>query len=286
MARADLAVTEASGIEPIAYGAIGGTVKADGGQFIVGATVTVQGDAFSKSVETGGDGAYLIEEVPVGEYNVTASAEGFYSNSAQETVIEGQLVDVNFILQPIPTYTVSGTVKDIDTVEPLAGATVVIDGTSWVATTDENGYYMMVGIVVGEHTITASKVGYNSMTSTISIVDADITNFDFALSALDESAGPVIVFFEPRDTSNPAWARVTVDWTVSHSGGKLATVETVMWLDNREIFSQTSSVSGSEASGTHELRNHNGHGQTYVITLTVTDTDGKTISEAKEIYVN
>ena len=95
-----------------------------------------------------------------------------------------------------------------------------------------------------------------------------------------ESGDLSIDTFDLTNTSNPAWARVSVEWAVS--GTNLASVKTEMKFDGKLVDSRTSSVSGSSASGTHELRSRGGHGKTYDITLTVTDVNG-TIQEIKSI---
>ncbi len=82
---------------------------------------------------------------------------------------------------------------------------------------------------------------------------------------------------------------VTVDWAVS--GSNLDSVKSEMFLvvdgeQDELIDSVTSSVSGSDASGTHDLRNRGGHGQTYKITLTVTGTDNNTATENRSITLN
>ncbi|WP_119814300.1 S8 family serine peptidase [Halalkaliarchaeum desulfuricum] len=95
----------------------------------------------------------------------------------------------------------------------------------------------------------------------------------------EESTAPVIDQFDLTDTSNPRWARVEVDWAVSDDDGNLDEVTSVL---KDGIDSETSSVSGDAASGTHELRERDGHGEAEV-TLTVTDTDGNETSDTKSI---
>jgi subtilisin len=59
-------------------------------------------------------------------------------------------------------------------------------------------------------------------------------------------------------------------------------VKSEMKLNGNVVDQQTSSVSGNQAGGTHELRHRGGAG-TYDIVLTVTDANGKTVSETKQI---
>ncbi len=98
-----------------------------------------------------------------------------------------------------------------------------------------------------------------------------------------ELEAPTIHTFELTDTSNPRWARVRVEWVVSHEGGQLDSVETALILDGNVIDSETSSVSGEQASGEHELRERDGHGETYEVKLTITDSAGNSTTEMREI---
>jgi len=98
----------------------------------------------------------------------------------------------------------------------------------------------------------------------------------------EETSDPVIETFELTDTSNPQWGRVEVDWAVSDDNGDLVEVTSVL---NDGVDSETSSVSGSSASGTHELRDRGGHGEAEV-TLTVTDDDGNETSETRTITLD
>ncbi len=59
--------------------------------------------------------------------------------------------------------TLSGKVVDKKTNEPLPGANVVIQGTFLGAATDQNGDFIISGILTGEVTVSVSMVGYKSV---------------------------------------------------------------------------------------------------------------------------
>jgi subtilisin len=282
LARADLAVRAADESEPQTTGNIEGTVKDDAETAIESATVVVEGTSLSTT--TNADGYYLLENVPSGDQNVTASADGYNSETATVEVVEGETATQDFTLQAIQTYTVSGTVTDKDTEEPLKRATVTIEGTNHSATTESDGTYSIAGVEEGTYDITASADGYDPETKYDVVVDSD-TGVDFTLTAKTETASLSIDKFELTDTRNPAWARVAVDWSVSDGDGNLETVNITMvdTDENEEVDSVTISVSGDQASGTDELRNRGGHDKTYDITITVTDTDDNSVSNTQEI---
>ncbi len=99
----------------------------------------------------------------------------------------------------------------------------------------------------------------------------------------DDPSDPVIDEFELSENNNPQWARVNVDWEVSDPDGALDTVVSELSLGGDVLDSSSSSVSGSSASGDHSLRERQGHGETYEVTLTVTDTAGNSTSETQSI---
>ena len=279
LVRADLAVAAVSGLKPPATGSIEGTVKDEESAAIAGATVLVEGTGLSATTDANGD--YLLENVPAGSQDVTASADGYYSQTVSVTVVEDASVTKDFTLDaipPVPTYTVSGTVKDTEG-NALADATITIEGTDHATTTSKHGSYSISDVEEGTYDITASKDGYSSETTTITI-DND-TTVDFVLEEKTEEL-PVIQVFELTDTSNPAWVRVAVEWVVS--GSNLATVKSELFLGERLVDSQISSVSGGQASGMHELRNRKGSDDNYTVTLTVSDADGNTATDTKSVF--
>jgi hypothetical protein len=85
---------------PPATGSIAGTVTAQGGGAIAGATVTVDGT--SHSATTNASGAYTIGDVPAGTYSVTASASGYTAQTqAGVSVTDGETTTVDFQLAPV-----------------------------------------------------------------------------------------------------------------------------------------------------------------------------------------
>jgi len=148
---------------------------------IEGATVVVEGTNLSDTTDEGG--YYLLENVPVETYDVIASAEGYYSQTATVIVEEDKTVIKDFVLQAIPTYTVSGMVTDTE-VSALEGVTVTIEETGQLATTGDNGAYAISDVEGGTYNITAVKDGYSSQTMTVP-VDAD-TTVDFTLEEITE----------------------------------------------------------------------------------------------------
>ncbi|MEW6181756.1 MAG: S8 family serine peptidase [Bacillota bacterium] len=163
---------------PAVTGTISGTVTDTAGAPIGGATVT----AGAKTATTGSDGAYTLADMPAGTYIVTASADGFHDSYTTADVAGDAVTQVNFTLEIIVTGSISGTVCDTDN-NPIPGATVMADGASGSATTDENGYYLISGLTPGAYTVSASAAGYQTSSQTVQVFDGVVSDADFNLSA-------------------------------------------------------------------------------------------------------
>jgi len=93
---------------------------------VSGATITVQ--PLGASTTTAADGTYSIL-LPVGTYDVTASAFGYQDGVANGVVItNGNTTTQDFALQPSPSGSLSGFVRDGSNT-PIENATVTILGT-------------------------------------------------------------------------------------------------------------------------------------------------------------
>jgi hypothetical protein len=79
-------------------------------------------------------------------------------------------------IQAQTTGTLSGTVTDAKTEEPLIGATVILEGTSLGDATDANGRYTINNIPTGSYNITASYVGFVSQTKFNLVVRSEGNN--------------------------------------------------------------------------------------------------------------
>jgi len=64
-------------------GVIEGTVVDAQGARVPGATVLVEGNAFSRTVTTDAEGFYRILQVPAGKYSITTSAPNFASERSE-----------------------------------------------------------------------------------------------------------------------------------------------------------------------------------------------------------
>ena len=65
-------------------GVIEGTVVDAQGARVAGATVLVEGNAFSRTVSTDAEGFYRILQVPAGKYSLTTSAPNFATERSED----------------------------------------------------------------------------------------------------------------------------------------------------------------------------------------------------------
>ncbi len=169
-------------------GTLAGTVTDQStGSPIAGASVHVVGPT-DRTTFTGADGTYSLV-LPVGTYDVTASHFGYVSETASGVVVsEGATTTQDFALTPAPSHSVSGHVRDGDG-NPLAGATVTIEGTPIPpATTDAGGAYSFASVPEGEYDVTASAGGCNETQTQHLVVNGDET-LDFTLPQRHDNFG-------------------------------------------------------------------------------------------------
>lgn len=106
--NAVLGTTDGDDLTPHDTGNISGTVtdSSSEGTLIEGAQVTANG----YSTTTSADGYYIISDLSVGFYTVTASATGYNEESLPVEVLQGQTTVVDFVLIPtsiVPTLYVN-----------------------------------------------------------------------------------------------------------------------------------------------------------------------------------
>jgi len=173
---------EAAASSLIATGSITGTVSDDITAPIANATVT----AGAHSTTTADDGTYTLAYIPVGTYNVTASAEGYVDALQPEVIIEdSQVTTVDFTLVvPPPAGSISGMVND-DIGDPIENATITANG-QYITVTEADGTYTLADVPVGTYTVVASAPSYaDASPVVVNVLDKQTTaGIDFSLTQL------------------------------------------------------------------------------------------------------
>jgi outer membrane receptor protein involved in Fe transport len=93
------------------------------------------------------------------------------------------------------TGKIAGVVTDSETGEALVGVNVYLDGTSLGSASDEDGYFVILGVPTGGYTIVAEYVGYNKMTIEGLRVSAAVTTTqDFAMTSTALQLEDVVIY--------------------------------------------------------------------------------------------
>lgn len=73
------------------------------------------------------------------------------------------------------TGKIAGNVVDAETQEPLPGVNVIIEGTTMGASTDEDGFYVILNVPPGTYNLQAMYVGYKTVVVSGARVSVDLT---------------------------------------------------------------------------------------------------------------
>ncbi len=200
-------------------GTISGTVSDNTGTVLPGMQVSATSLATGKvySATTDASGHYVVQGLPGGDYQIQVGGANYpsvdYNNGAPVTVGAG--VDTsNINLELSPVGTISGTVTDALTGQPIANAYVNAyspsDGSGSSAQTDANGHYVISGLTSGSYQMEANSPGYvvtyfnnitnsNSATLVTVVAGADTSNINFGLAHEGTISGTVT----GNDTGQP-----------------------------------------------------------------------------------
>jgi Carboxypeptidase regulatory-like domain len=172
-------------------GKITGTVTDPQGAVVSGAVVTVSSPAIlnPKSEKSVGNGAFLLDSLPPGEYQVTCSLPGFKSFVEKGIVLTaGFTATINIELSlgaASETVTVSG--NDIPTVDVQSGSTpIIFDSTLLANTPSGNDPWSTLAQTPGVTVSTYDVGGNNSyQQSSMSVHGSKTTETVYAFNGLD-----------------------------------------------------------------------------------------------------
>src|SRR6202158_3197425 len=207
-------------------GLLEGTVTdSASGSPIAGARIHAVGGV-DRSTSSNRDGFYRLR-LPAGSYDVTVTAYAYMQSSTSGVAIaEGQTTTRDFGLTLGPAHSVSGTVTNLVTGLPIAGAQVRILSTPLPpATTDASGSYQFPIVPEGTYNIQATSPGFRPSTQSIAVVQDLVV--DFVLDSVADCArvaGNLVANcgFETGDSTG--WTRsgdqsfTSIDAASAHSG--------------------------------------------------------------------
>lgn len=88
---------------------------------------------------------------------------------------------------------VSGTVVEAETLQPVNGAQVTIEGTQLGGLTDEEGRYRITGVPTGERTVRVRLLGYRAAPRTVTVAAGETVTADFQLQVSAVELDQVVV---------------------------------------------------------------------------------------------
>ena len=210
------------------------------------------------------DGGYQIDYVLVDDFTVGSVSSYTFNNVTADHSIHAEFEEV----PPVETYTITASAGTGGTIDP-SGDITVSEGANQMFTIAASSGFQISDVLVDSYSVGAvSNYTFENVTANHEIE---------AVFEETESMPLSIDWFHLKNTSNPQWARVTVDWEVSGEDLETVTLE----ISGPGTDDVTFNVSGHSASGTHEFSFRRGWG-TYSVILTVTDKNG-TAEETKSI---
>ena len=151
----------------------------------------VMAGCHGQNATTGEDGTYVIGGLAPGDYTVKAMKCGAYAMKAYPEPVhveDGPVTGIDIALAPMGggsgEGSISGTVYDDKTHEPIAGAKVTAGSCMKYDMTAEDGTYTITGLADGSYTVKAMKSGYQCGTYPDPVVIEDggaVTGIDFYL---------------------------------------------------------------------------------------------------------
>lgn len=92
-----------------------------------------------------------------------------------------------------PTGRIEGDVTDSRSRQPLAGASVFIQGTSIGTQTMERGHYVLLSVPAGQYELRARRIGFTNAAKQVTVVAGQTVTVDFPLSEAAISLEEVVV---------------------------------------------------------------------------------------------
>ncbi len=175
------------------YGALKGVVNGPDGKPVSGVDVVVMSTALR--VKSRGDGSFLLQGIPPGDYEVLFRKLGWDPASFTMNVVAGQQLDVQvklaLLTRTLDTVVVTASVYNeingfvTDTSgRPIEGADVEIDGTDMRMRTRADGRFLFLDIPEGKYILRVRKLGYVQVRRSVQMAKQLERNLGIALTPL------------------------------------------------------------------------------------------------------
>ena len=144
---------------------------------IIGANIMVQ--AASLNLSSDGLGEYRTGTVVPGSYDVKISKGGYATKTITGVQLtNGVLTLLDVALVPLKLGSITGTITDSITNQPIPNAIVFLEGydINYSATTAANGSYIFPSIFIQDYTVYVGKWGYQTKCSSVTLSQGMILN--------------------------------------------------------------------------------------------------------------
>ena len=186
------------------------------------------------------DGSFTLVDVTPGIYTVTASIQGYSSQTSSDIAVSiGHVTACDFNLAALPGIA-SGVVRD-GANNPVVGALIISSTGGYSTTTASGGAYSIANVAVERTLLTASKTGYDPQTqSNVVVSPGGSATRDFTIALKVGTISGTV-----KDALNNAISGASV---TTLTGGYTATTNSsgVYTLSNVVLgtYSVTASMSG------------------------------------------
>ncbi|NND95089.1 MAG: choice-of-anchor B family protein [Flavobacteriales bacterium] len=152
---------------------------ASNGNGIIGADITILDTPIFDESQSGGN--YATGYAIPGTYDILVEKPGYESETVTVTLISGEIIELDVALQPLESFSATGTVNNAVTGNGLGFAEVLVenDQFSYSFTANGNGNVTLENIFPGTYTITAGSWGFVTVCE---VVELSENNDNFTLS--------------------------------------------------------------------------------------------------------
>ncbi|MBH0156312.1 carboxypeptidase regulatory-like domain-containing protein [Fictibacillus sp. 5RED26] len=175
-------------LQPI-FGLLSGSVLDNEGNILPGAVILVKNadsDVLISRAVTDTNGNYVIGELLPGSYVVTANIIDYQTNLSGAIITAGVTSVVNFSLMPNPS-SISGTVINSETGDPLAGASVevqLLNANGLIINTtfsDNDGVFIVEDLMPSTYTVIVAAESFQTSSASVTLSPGNVSSITISL---------------------------------------------------------------------------------------------------------
>ena len=150
---------------------------------------------------------------------------------------------------PLAAQQITGRVVDQGSGQPMAAVQISIPGTGVGALSQASGRYLLLNVPAGNHTLTAQRIGYRTVTAQVSVAAGATVVHDFSM--VEEALGldEIIVTGTPGGTQRRAIGNSVLSVSASDVQQKVAVNTMQDLLNGRTPGLQFTRVTGTIGTG-------------------------------------